>query len=235
MSQCFRATTRRQLLFTTKSLINPGTHFIDLGKLSRPWTIRFETKTPELKSSALTTRPLFHKIDNVNNSLFRLVIWVDFAGTVILLSTDGEFFIRFTGVYSRWTDIWIKLKDSWWEVPRGRRIAASYLKFQTTRFYLLLVLYNLWSYQKLLRRQKNKSPNGCYKKTKHTKCSEKRLFLTPWYTYVSEGKKCSFFGKFGVLFLITSVSRFTTLSCYRRLHQMSSAAVARSCSTKKLF
>ena len=33
-------------------------------------------------------------------------------------------------------------------------------------------------------RQKGKFQNGCFKKTKHTKFSEKRLFLTPRYAHV---------------------------------------------------
>ena len=32
-------------------------------------------------------------------------------------------------------------------------------------------------------RQKGESQNGCYKKTKHVKFSEKGTFLTPWYTH----------------------------------------------------
>ena len=64
-------------------------------------------------------------------------------------------------------------------------------------------------------RQKGESQNGCFKKTKHAKFFEKRTFLNPWYTYVcvSGVKKCSFFGKFGVLcFLETPVLRFTLLT-----------------------
>ena len=30
-------------------------------------------------------------------------------------------------------------------------------------------------------RQKDESQNGCFKKTKHAKYTEKRTFLTPWY------------------------------------------------------
>ena len=33
-------------------------------------------------------------------------------------------------------------------------------------------------------RQKGKCQNGCFKKTKHAKFSEKRTFLTPWYAHV---------------------------------------------------
>ena len=67
-------------------------------------------------------------------------------------------------------------------------------------------------------RQKGESQNGCFKKKKHVKFSEKQTFLTPWYTHVCVlgGKKCSFFGKFDVLcFLETPVSRFALLPYYR--------------------
>ena len=60
-----------------------------------------------------------------------------------------------------------------------------------------------FSFYLLLIRQKGESQNGCFKKTKHAKFSQKRI---------SGGKKCSFFGKFGVLcFLETPVLRFTLL------------------------
>ena len=46
------------------------------------------------------------------------------------------------------------------------------------------------------------------------KCFEKQTFLTRWYAHV---RKCSFFGKFGVLcFLQTPVLRFVLLPYYRR-------------------
>ena len=32
------------------------------------------------------------------------------------------------------------------------------------------------------------SQNGCFKKTKHAKFSEKRTFLTPWYAHVKSRK-----------------------------------------------
>ena len=65
-------------------------------------------------------------------------------------------------------------------------------------------------------RQKGESQNGCFKKTKHAKFSEKRTFLT--YVCVSGGKKCSFFGKFGMLCLLeTPVLRFALLFYYRRV------------------
>ena len=57
-------------------------------------------------------------------------------------------------------------------------------------------------------RQKDESQNGGNKKTKHAKFSEKRTFLT--------SRKCSFFGKFGMLcFLVTSVLRFPLLPYYQ--------------------
>ena len=61
-------------------------------------------------------------------------------------------------------------------------------------------------------RQKGKSQNGCFKKTKRYKFSEKRAFVTP----VSGGKKYSFFGKIDLLcFLETPVLRFVLLLYYR--------------------
>ena len=65
----------------------------------------------------------------------------------------------------------------------------------------------------------SESQNGCFKKTKHAKFFKKCTFLTPWYRHVcvSGGMKCSFFGKFRVLwFLETPVLRFTLLPQYRR-------------------
>ena len=66
--------------------------------------------------------------------------------------------------------------------------------------------------------RKGKSQNECFKKIKHAKFSEKRTFLNT-YTYVciSGGKRCSFFGQFGVLcFLETPVLRFVLLPYCRR-------------------
>ena len=59
-------------------------------------------------------------------------------------------------------------------------------------------------------RQKGKSQNECFKKTKHTKFSEKEHFLpldTHTFMSVLGGKNCSFLGKFGVL-LYTWNTRF---------------------------
>ena len=63
-------------------------------------------------------------------------------------------------------------------------------------------------------RQKGESQNGCFKKTKHVKFSEKRTFLTPCaYQGV---RNVRFFGKFSVLcFLETPVLRFALLPYYR--------------------
>ena len=45
-------------------------------------------------------------------------------------------------------------------------------------------------------RQKGESQNGCYKKTKHAKFSEKRIFLASWYEHVRvEVRNVRFFGK----------------------------------------
>ena len=64
-------------------------------------------------------------------------------------------------------------------------------------------------------RQKGESQNGCFKKAKHVKISEKHTFLT--YVCVSGGKKCMFFRNFDVLcFLETPVLRFALLPYYRR-------------------
>ena len=53
--------------------------------------------------------------------------------------------------------------------------------------------------------QKGESQNDINKKTKQAKFSEKQAFLTSCYRDVPlllRGKKCSFFGKFGVLFFL---------------------------------
>ena len=62
-------------------------------------------------------------------------------------------------------------------------------------------------------RQKSKSQNECFKKTKHVKFSKKRTFPTHWYAHVR-----SFFEKFDVLcFLETAVLRFALLPYYQRI------------------
>ena len=59
-----------------------------------------------------------------------------------------------------------------------------------------------------------------FQENKARQIFRKRTFLTPWYAhvrvYVSMGKKCLFFGKFGVLcFLETPVLRFALLAYYQ--------------------
>ena len=89
---------------------------------------------------------------------------------------------------------------------------------------LLLLKLTLYLISSVIR-QKGESQNGCFKKTKHAKCLEKRTSLTPWYAHVrvrSGGKKSSFFGKFGVLyFLETPVLRVAILPYYRRFINLS--------------
>ena len=76
--------------------------------------------------------------------------------------------------------------------------------------------------------QKGETQNGCFKKTKQAKFSERGTLipsnthtirtLLPPYTYVcvSGRKKCLFFGKFGMLcFLEIPVFRFALLPYYR--------------------
>ena len=64
--------------------------------------------------------------------------------------------------------------------------------------------YSVWIQDNITSaiRQTGKSQNGCYKKSKQTKFSKKEHFLphnTHTHVCVTAGKKCSFFGKFGVL------------------------------------
>ena len=93
----------------------------------------------------------------------------------------------------------------------------------------LLLEISIFGKNSLVIRQKNKSQNGRYKKTKHAKFSEKRMFLTLWYVHVRvriSCKKCLFYGKFGVLvlcFLVTPVLRFVLLPHYQRIGIMDRA------------
>ena len=54
------------LFFTTKFPEIPGTHFIDLGRLSRPWShpVVLNTGPLDRESSVLTTRPLLLKLQH---------------------------------------------------------------------------------------------------------------------------------------------------------------------------
>ena len=75
----------------------------------------------------------------------------------------------------------------------------------------------LFIWKLLVIRQKRESQNGCFKKTKHAKFSEKWTFLTLWYAHVRtcayQGvRNVRFFGKLGVLcFLETLVLTFAFL------------------------
>ena len=74
-----------------------------------------------------------------------------------------------------------------------------------TRIYFLYGSSVIW--------QKGESQNGCFKKTKHAKFSEKKNMCL----CLSGGKKYSSFGKFGVFsFLETPVLRFALLPYYQR-------------------
>ena len=111
--------------------------------------------------------------------------------------------------------------------PMHFLIRTTKVLMSTSVFYFLkvgslkmLLLYSYFS-QKILTstviRQKCESQKKCFKKTKHTKFSEKRT-LPLTYVCVSGDKKCSFFGKFGVLCsLETAVLRFAFFQYYRRL------------------
>ena len=73
-------------------------------------------------------------------------------------------------------------------------------------------MIHLKSLSTLVARQKGKSQNAYFKKTKHAEFSKKRTFLPPdTHTYVR-----SFFGKFDVIhFPETPVLRFTLLPYYQ--------------------
>ena len=101
-------------------------------------------------------------------------------------------------------------------LQKSCNICCQFLKFCLT----ILGCYSLKGESSVIR-QKGESQNGFFKKTKHAKFSEKLIFLTPWYSHVRlriRGKKCSFYGKFGVpCFLETPVLRFAILTYYRRI------------------
>ena len=54
LSQGYRGTTKRSLLFNTRSPVHPGTHLVDLGR-----DLGANQGSLEWESSTLTTRPLF--------------------------------------------------------------------------------------------------------------------------------------------------------------------------------
>ena len=88
-------------------------------------------------------------------------------------------------------------------------------------------------------RQKGESQNGGNKKKKQSTPNfpKKQLFPTPdmhTFVCVSRGKKCSFFGKFGVLcFLVTSVLKFAFLPYYRRYNMQTIFMNTENCKTNK--
>ena len=63
-------------------------------------------------------------------------------------------------------------------------------------------------------RQKHEYQNGCFKKTKHAKFSEKRTCLTPWYAHVRLRKISVRFRKFDVL--CTPVLRLALLPYFQQ-------------------
>ena len=66
-------------------------------------------------------------------------------------------------------------------------------------------------------RQKCESQNGCLKKTKHTKFSGKKTFLTPWYAHVRQWvRNVRFSENLACCFLETPVLRFALLPYYQR-------------------
>ena len=70
-----------------------------------------------------------------------------------------------------------------------------------------------FNYKSSVMRQKRKSQNRCFKKTRHAKFSEKQAFLTAW----NEEQNVRFSENLGnFCFLEIPVLRFTLLSYYRR-------------------
>ena len=87
------------------------------------------------------------------------------------------------------------------EIDDGKNVS----NFFAVKIFLLNHLISKLIFSKFVR-QKGKCQNRCFKKTKHTKFSQKRTFLT--YVCVPGGKKCLFFGKF-VLCRIKGILRKT--------------------------
>ena len=82
-----------------------------------------------------------------------------------------------------------------------------------------------WSFCNIFdKRAKGKISNQVLPENKARQIFRKTNISPETYTYVylSGGKKCSFFGKFGMLcFLVTLVLRFAILPYYRRYHKKS--------------
>ena len=72
-------------------------------------------------------------------------------------------------------------------------LAFLFRKRQFSIWWIHLAVKRLRSHQiTSVIRQKGKSQNGCFKKTKHAKFSEKQTFLTPWYAHVRVSWKARF-------------------------------------------
>ena len=118
-------------------------------------------------------------------------------------------------------------------------LTARNLSFILSKNDWQMSVFYLWSFLRLYINllviwQKDESQNGCFKKTKYAKFSEKRTLRTCAYQGF---KKYSFFGKFGMLcFLETRVLRFALLPYYltlwfRLLNKNESARVLKPQST----
>ena len=82
--------------------------------------------------------------------------------------------------------------NSEWLLSVGLILSSFFDNFTVVPILLWLCLQNMFDNAMVIR-QKVKSQNDCYKKTKHVKFSEKSTFLTPeMHTYlcISGGKNC---------------------------------------------
>ena len=72
----------------------------------------------------------------------------------------------------------------WWpQFTHGSQKGS--IKQRHTKIFMIIVTLCVLFYKLSVIRQKGESQNGCLKKTKHAKFSEKRTFLTPWYAHIS--------------------------------------------------
>ena len=92
-----------------------------------------------------------------------------------------------------------------WEQTGSKRNTASLRNFSAQTFcFLSCGIPGLYIHISSIMRQKGESQNDSYKKTKHTKFSEKTnisdaLIRTHVCLFLTSYKDCSFFEKFGVL------------------------------------
>ena len=98
--------------------------------------------------------------------------------------------------------------------PFHRSLMGLFVKIIKGRKLLTIFHQNFHQDISSVIRQKGRSQNGCFKKTKHVKFSEKRTFLTRWYAHVRE--MFVFRKIWHVCFLDTPVLRFTLLAYNRR-------------------